>query len=349
MKKILALLLALVMVLGLVACGAKEEAPAAQEEAPAVKEEAPAEEAPAEEEGKKYNMTFIMPVRNEFNTAMEAGMLAMCDELSVNLTTQDVNNDSSKIIQFVESARNAGDDAVVVLPVDSETIPQIKEAAGDMKLIIVNRAPANTSIFSGDLVFVGSNENDAGNFQGEYLAQVLKEKGETVAKPIILLGTVGAENTTMRTESAKAALANAGLEVEVVAELAANWDRADAMTKIQPLLTTADYNCIIANNDSMALGAVEALQSVGLDPADVPVVGIDATVDGLDAVEAGTMAMTVFQDAAGQGTGSIIAAINLIEGKSIIDGTDYTVDAENGNLVWIPFIPVYQADVPNFR
>lgn len=296
-----------------------------------------------------YSMTFIMPTRNEFNTAMADGMQQKCDELDVVLTMQDVNNDSSKVIQFVESARNAGDDAVIVLPVDSETIPQIVEAAGDMKVVIVNRAPKDMSVFGGSLAYVGSDEWQAGTFQGEYLAEVLTAAGETVAKPIFLLGTVGAENTTARTESAKQALTDGGLELEVVAELAPNWDRAEALTKIQPLVNTADYNCVIANNDDMALGAIEALQAGGIDLAEVPVVGIDATVNGVEAVVNGTLAMTVFQDAAGQGIGSVVAAVNMIEGKGIAEGTDYTVDEENTNVVWIPFVPVTAENVADFQ
>jgi len=296
-----------------------------------------------------YNMTFIMPTRNEFNTSMEDGMKEYCDENGIGLTSQDANQDSSKVIQYVETAKNAGDDAVIILPIDSETIPQIVEAAGDMKVVIVNRAPADLSVFEGDVAYVGSNEWDAGTFQGEFLADVLKEKGEETAKPIFLLGTVGAENTTARTESAKAALEAAGFEVDVVDELAAQWSRSEAITKIQPLLTTADYNCIIANNDDMALGAIEALVASNIDVATVPVVGIDATVDGVQAIEEGTLDMTVFQDAAGQGIGSVAAAVNMIEGNGIADGTDYTVDEENDHIVWIPFQPVTAENVEDYK
>lgn len=249
-----------------------------------------------------------------------------------------------------KSAKNQGDDAVIVLPIDSETIPQIVESAGDMKVVIVNRAPADMSIFSGDLAYVGSDEHEAGRMQGEYVAEVLLEKGETVAKPIFLLGTVGAENTTARTESAKQALEDAGLKVEVVNELGAKWERSDALTMIQPLITTADYNCIIANNDAMALGASEALVAAGIDPATIPVVGIDATVDGLQGVTDGTLAMTVYQDAVGQGAGSVAAAVNMLDGKSsIAEGTDYTVDEENSNIIWIPFQPVYPENVADYQ
>ncbi len=338
-RRLFAMLLALAMLAGIMTACAAQTSETTETAA----------NAPADENAGSYSITFIMPTRNEFNTTMATGMQAKCDELGIKLTMQDVNNDSSKVIQFVESARNSGDNAVVVLPVDSETIAQIVEAAGDMKVVIVNRAPTDTSIFTGDVAYVGSDERQAGTFQGEYLAQVLKDAGETVAKPIFLLGTVGAENTTKRTESAKQALTDAGLELDVVAELAPNWDRAEALTKIQPLVNTADYNCIIANNDDMALGAIEALQAGGVDPKSVPVVGIDATVNGVEAVTNGTLAMTVFQDAAGQGIGSIMAAVNMLEGKAINENTEYTLDETNANMVWIPFVPVYESNVADFQ
>lgn len=334
-KKLIAALLTGAMLLSVAGCGSSEGDSG--------------EKSTKKTEG-GYNMTFIMPTRNEFNTAMEDGMMEYCEANGVNLVSQDANQDSSKLIQYVETAKNQGDDAVIVLPIDSETIPQIVESAGDMKVVIVNRAPADMSIFSGDLAYVGSDEHEAGRMQGEYVAEVLLEKGETVAKPIFLLGTVGAENTTARTESAKQALEDAGLKVEVVNELGAKWERSDALTMIQPLITTADYNCIIANNDAMALGASEALVAAGIDPATIPVVGIDATVDGLQGVTDGTLAMTVYQDAVGQGAGSVAAAVNMLDGKSsIAEGTDYTVDEENSNIIWIPFQPVYPENVADYQ
>lgn len=334
-KKLIAAFLASAMLLSMVGCGGSED-------------DAEAKTTKKTEGG--YNMTFIMPTRNEFNTAMEDGMMKYCEENGINLVSQDANQDSSKLIQYVETAKNQGDDAVIVLPIDSETIPQIVESAGNMKVVIVNRAPADMSVFTGDLVYVGSDEYEAGRFQGEFVAEILKERGETVAKPIFLLGTVGAENTTARTESAKQALEDAGLKVEVVNELGAKWERSDALTMIQPLITTADYNCIIANNDAMALGAVEALVAADIDPETIPVVGIDATVDGLQAVADGSLSMTVYQDAIGQGAGSIAAAVNMLKGSSnIAEGTDYSVDEENSNIVWIPFQPVYPDNVGDYQ
>lgn len=345
-KKLLAAMIAAAMVLALAGCGGSDNTDSGAE----TDGTADVEQTEGTGTGGSYNMTFIMPTRNEFNSALEDGMRNYCNENGIGLTSQDANQDSSKLLQYVETAKNAGDDAVIILPIDSETIPQIVTAAGGMKVVIVNRAPADMSVFTGDVAYVGSNESDAGKFQGEYLVDVLKNKNETVAKPIILLGTVGAENTTARTESAKQALADGGLEVEVVNELAAKWERSEALTMIQPLITTADYNCIIANNDAMALGAVEALIAANIDPKTIPVVGIDATVDGIQAVDEGTLAMTVYQDAVGQGIGSIAAAVNMLEGNTnIAEGTDYLVDEGNANVVWIPFQPVTVDNVADYK
>ena len=117
---------------------------------------------------------------------------------------------------------------------------------------------------------------------------------------------------------------------------------------ISPLVDTVEYDCIIANNDAMALGAVEALKAKGMDPTKVPIVGIDATVDGVEAVKNGELAMTVFQDPNGQGYGAVMAAKNMIEGKAITEGTDYETD-ETGNIVWVPFEPVYPDNVADYE
>ena len=93
-----------------------------------------------------YSMTLIMSLRDEFLSTLEAGAKSAADELGVKLSTQDAQNDTGKMIQFIEAARNAGDDAVLVNLVDAETAQQCIEAAGDMKVVFVNRVPADSSV-----------------------------------------------------------------------------------------------------------------------------------------------------------------------------------------------------------
>ena len=99
----------------------------------------------------------------------------------------------------------------------------------------------------------------------------------------------------------------------------------------------------------MACGAVEACISAGIDPSTIPIVGINADNDARACIKDGTMKMTVFQDAAGQGKGALSAAINLLEGNELNAGTDYSVDSEYPNVVWVPFEPVTIDNVEDYE
>lgn len=347
-KKLLATLLACTMLGGvLTGCGGgSTSTPADSSNAGGAETSDASAEAPAESDAAAapteggYSMTLIMSLRDEFLSALEEGAKSAAAELGVTLSTQDANNDTSKLIQYIESARNAGDSAVLVNLVDAETAQQCIDAAGDMKVVFVNRAPADTSVLGENAAFVGSNEMTSGGYQGQFLAEYFKEKGQTDVRYLLLQGTLGLVHTTQRTQSVIEQMEAGGLNpIEAAAPLVAEYDRSTAMDMISPLLTTTEYDCIIANNDAMALGAVEAMLAQGLDPKSIPIVGIDATVDGLQALVDGTLAMTVFQDPNGQGFGALKAAANMIEGKPINEGTDYETD-ETGNIVWVPFEPV---------
>lgn len=296
------------------------------------------------------NMTLIMSLRDEFLSALETGAKNAASEVGVNLATQDAQNDTSKLIQYIESARNAGDDAVLVNLVDAETAQQCIDAAGDMKVVFVNRAPADTSILNENAAFVGSDEMTSGGYQGDFLAEYFTAQGKTDVKYLMLQGTLGLVHTEQRSASVIQHMKDGGLNpIEAAAPLVADYDRANAMDMISPLLSTTEFDCIIANNDAMALGAVEAMKAQGMDPTSIPIVGIDATVDGIQAIKDGTLAMTVFQNPNGQGMGAVMAAKNMIEGTPINQGTDYEVDDENANIVWVPFEPVTPDNVADYE
>ena len=99
----------------------------------------------------------------------------------------------------------------------------------------------------------------------------------------------------------------------------------------------------------MALGAVEAMLDADLDPSSIPIVGIDATADGIQAIKDGTLAMTVFQDPVGQGMGALMAAVNMLNGEAFNANTGFEVDEENPYIVWVPFEPVYPSNVADYE
>jgi len=340
-KRLLALGVAGVMALSLAACGGGgSSAPAGSDSG--------STGGGAAAGGEK--ITLIMSQRDEFLSSLEAGALAKAKELGVNLITQDANSDQNKVVQYVQTAAADGQKAVIVNVVDPTACGSVIEAAGDMKVVFVNRVPDDTSILNENAVYVGSDEHTSGKFQGDFLAKYFKEQGKTDIKYILLNGIIGQTSTTLRTESVLKALADGGINAtETTAPLACMYDRAKAIDMITPVLSdkSKEFDCIISNNDAMALGAIEAAKNAGLDPSSFPIVGIDATADGRQAIKDGTMAMSVFQDPNGQGGGAVQAAVNLINGAALNEGTSFDVD-ETGFILWVPFEEVTPDNVAEY-
>ena len=96
------------------------------------------------------------------------------------------------------------------------------------------------------------------------------------------------------------------------------WQRQNAADLVTNWLAAGTrFDAVVANNDEMAIGAIQALKGAGVPMDSVVVGGIDATADGLAAMRAGDLDVTVFQDAAGQGRGSIDAVLKLIKGEKL--------------------------------
>lgn len=91
------------------------------------------------------------------------------------------------------------------------------------------------------------------------------------------------------------------------------------------LISGDNIDAVISNNDEMAIGAIMALQASGKDPKKTLIAGIDATRDALGEMQKGNLAVTVFQDAKGQGKVSVDAAAKLAKGEQV------------DSFIWIPF------------
>ncbi len=324
MKKFLAVLLmaALIATLGLGCAPAAPAAPAEPAAAPA------AEEVTVGVSIASFDDTFL--------TYMMDGMKAHEKELTgVKVTYVDAKEDAATQLSQVENFITQGMKSVVVVPVNTEATAPITEACtkANVNLVYVNRLPAN---LPDNVTFVGSNSIDAGIFQMEYLGEKMGGKGNIV----IMMGKLDNEASIKRTEGVKKVIAEKYPEIKVLAEQTGNWSRAEGMTLMENWLSKGDkISAVCANNDDMALGAIGALEAAGK-LADTMVGGVDCTPDAVQAVKDGKLSCTVFQDAAGQGSGGIDAAVKKAKGEA--------VDKE----VMIPFKLVTKDNVdqfPNFK
>lgn len=300
-------------------------------------------------------LTFVIASRDEFMSSLEQAMSSESEKLGYKIVTQDAINDAAKQIQYLETCANSGQEAAICLMVDAEAAQSLVDAAGDMKLVFVNRPPTDLHVLDAENVcYVGSDEDTSGYYQGEYLAQYFKDKGQNEIKYLMVQGTLGQVSTTKRSAGVLKAFEDNGITAtEASAPLVADYDRPTAQEMIQPLLSSGTkFDCIIANNDAMALGCVEACKDVGID-IDFPIVGIDCTKDGAQAVEEDSLAMTVFQNPVGQGRGAVIAAMNMINGDAVNKGMEeYALDdsgkSYSDSIAWVPFEPVTKDNVADY-
>jgi ABC-type sugar transport system substrate-binding protein len=328
MKKLLALLMVLASVLAIVACAAPADTTTTDTAA-----EETATEAVATQD---ITIGVSLYARDQFISTLEQGILAAAEAAGVTVDSQEANNDTQKQQEQVRTFATKGYDVLIVNLVDTSTAETIIAEAGDIPIIFVNRRPDDSLLMEGKYAYVGSQEWDAGKMQAEFLAEYFAGRTDPISY-VLFMGQLGLENTQQRTESVKTELENAGFTLSTVFEDTAEWDRATAMDMMQTFLGTGKtFDCVICNNDEMALGVVEALKAAGVDLATTPVVGIDATDMACESVKNGEMAMTVFQDAAGQGAACI----------------DFAVKAANGELTdlfgWVPFQPVTIDNVDDF-
>ena len=333
MKKLIAFLMVLATVFALVACAAPAATPAAEE--PAAEAAAPTEAA-APAEVKTITIGVSLYARDQFISTLEQGILAAAEAAGVTVDSQEANNDTQKQAEQVRTFAAKGYDVMIVNLVDTSTAETIIAEAGGIPIIFVNRRPADSVLVEGKYAYVGSQEWDAGKMQAEFLAKYFAGRTDPI-NYVLFMGQLGLENTQQRTESVKTELTNAGFTLNKVFEDTGKWDRATAMDMMQTFLGTgAAFDCVICNNDEMALGVIEALKAGGIDLTKVPVVGIDATDMACESVKNSEMAMTVFQDAAGQGAKCIELAKLAAEGKL----TEL--------FGWVPFQPVTIDNVADF-
>jgi inositol transport system substrate-binding protein len=123
----------------------------------------------------------------------------------------------------------------------------------------------------------------------------------------------------------------------VIDQQTANWSRDQAQSLMTNWLSTgAAFDGVLANNDEMALGAIQAMKAAGIDMNAVIVSGVDATQDALASMQAGELDITVFQNAAAQGGGALNAAVKLAAGEAV------------EQKVYVPFELVTPANIADY-
>ncbi len=242
------------------------------------------------------------------------------DDVEIKLS--DANSDPARLLNDVETFIDQKVDALLVVPTDPNIIKVIgrKAKKAGIPLVIVNRKPHDDDM-QYVTSYVGSDEIEGGRIQANYIVNALNGKD---AQAIILMGVLGLDATTKRTQGNKEVFAQHN-NIKVLTEQEGKWDRAKGLEIAENLLAAhKGLNVIVSNNDEMAIGAILASRKLGVKDEDITIVGLDATPDALEYLGKGLDA-TVFQSAQGQGATGAEVAYLAAKGEQV------------PAIKWVPF------------
>lgn len=285
---------------------------------------------------------------DEFTYLLEQEIKKTADKMGYSIMILDSKNSTDLQLAQVASARQRGEEVIIINLVDPATSSTILEAAGDMTVMFINRPPSDLNMLGDKVIFIGVEERDAGRMQGEWLAKHFKEQGQTHINYLLLHGPLHLPSSHERTEAVLEALKANGMTISAAAPpIVANYDRNEAMIKtLEVLRKGVEFDAIISNNDAMALGAIQAMEYAKMDPKETVIVGIDAIEPAMHAFIAGKLDMTVFQDINAKAVATISVLSNILSGHPPTQGLEQYLSPGNPYVVLIPFEPVTRHHIP---
>ena len=213
---------------------------------------------------------------NPFRIAETESIVAEAERLGIELITTNAESDLNKEISDIQSMVDQGANALIISPLNSEGLdPAITYAQeAGVPIMTIDRRLTTKTACTDYIGWVGSDFVEQGRRAADAMMNVTGDEGNVA----ILLGAPGVNVTTDRNNGFLEQLEAEGSNLEIVAQQAANYERALGQTVTEQLITSnPEITAIYAHNDEMALGAVAALQAAGYAPGDVAIITIDGT------------------------------------------------------------------------
>ncbi len=320
MKKILALVLSLMMIISITAACSSEgpgEATPAASEAPAS-----AAEGSTEEWTKDTPMKIGFSqnqMAHPFRVAGWEQLQAYVEEQGLNweLILTDGGNDATKQTADIEDLISQGVDAIIACPVTADTMGTAAQAVMDagIPLVLTNRQVTNGAF---TVAVTGS------NYQiGEKTAHDMAERLGGVGRVAMIEGTLGASDTIDRTAGFVETLENEYPDLELVTVGSGDYKRDLGMAAMEDILIVEpDLDAVFCQNDEMAQGALEAAKAAGRE--DLLIYGNDCYESTLDLIGAGEIAGTTAYPTSVQSAVDVL--VQIFENGGVWDGEKELID-----------------------
>jgi ABC-type sugar transport system substrate-binding protein len=268
---------------------------------------------------KKVVGATLLSLQSPFLVTLDNAMQVEAAKKGIDLVSLDPGQSVATEFSQVEDLIKKKVDLIVMIPVDQKT----SQAAANLinkagiPLLLVNTKFTDDFTSSGGkfVTYVGSDDTVAGRIEGQYLVDNLPEGGNV----IYLVVHYGGASTERRKAGFESVIKDHP-NLRIVTELQGYASRAKGKTIMENLLQKygkGQLQAVVAQNDEMAIGASSAIQAAGRLGEFKVLIGVDGSKPALDAVKAGTLSATVFQDAVGQGTQAVVAANKILAGEKI--------------------------------
>ena len=320
------------------------------------------------EEKTEYNVTVLVwKFDDTYGSSVRQGMMKWAETVgeelgvTINLDMQDAGDDMAKQVEQCDQAIGKKPDFVIINlaePAGGQTLVDKLTEAG-IPFLFYNIPPSEETYESvvkdSGSFFVGTLPREAGDMQGEILADMWAENPEAIdlngdgtVQFVEFKGVANNPEAIARTQYSEETAKELGVPLEMVTDvIVADWDTTKANDAMKATWSShPEIELVFANNDDMAIGVIAALNESGYntgnegDPS-IAVIGVDATDAAYEAIKAGKMTAPVKQDGDAMGEANIRFMMNYLLNGSYYEGLEdkYTLN-EDGVSVYIPYAPV---------
>ena len=296
-----------------------------------------------------YTDNFMTLYRNEIAAYFKT---LENDTVKYELFFADAKNDMAEQTNQMNNFVTQGMDVIILNPVQTSSADILIDIAvsNEIPLVLINREPlaydadGNTldEAYEGILdnpqvCYVGADSRQSGIYQGELILATANQgdiNGDGKISYIMIQGDPENIDAQYRTEFSIKALTDAGKTVECLDSQVGNWDQTKGQELCANALTKRGYDVevVFCNNDGMAMGALTAIQTAGrIVGEDIYLVGVDALPEAVEAIKLGDMTGTVLNDHVSQSHAAVDVAVKLLNGEAI------------DNYYWVNYVKVDKA------
>lgn len=295
----------------------------------------------------KYDDNFMSLMRKEIEKEAK-------QYKDIDLLMNDSQNAQSIQNDQVDVLISKGVKSLAINLVDPSAAPTIigKAKSENIPVIFFNKDPGEKAIQSYEhTYYVGTNPQESGVIQGDLIAKQWKANPaldlnkDGKIQYVLLKGEPGHPDAEARTKYVIEQLNSLGIPTEELFIDTGMWDAALAKDKTDAWLSSSkakDIEVIIANNDGMAMGALEATKAHG---KKLPIFGVDALPEALQLIKKGELAGTVLNDGVTQGKAIVQMSDNLAKGKPATEGTQWIL---KDRIVRIPYVGIDADNLAEF-